>query len=62
MSFPPEHTGGQMGSMQIREMQSEDQEVGIQMIHHFFNHIFFPAFDHYQLMISKMKEETQHSG
>ncbi|XP_030610330.1 radial spoke head 10 homolog B isoform X2 [Archocentrus centrarchus] len=44
------------------ENQTKDckLELMTQMVDQFFNHIFFPAFDHYQLMTRTIKEEKHH--
>ncbi|XP_054455118.1 radial spoke head 10 homolog B isoform X2 [Anoplopoma fimbria] len=46
-------------SVLTRGIESKDCEVELwnQTIHQFFNHFFFPAFEHYQLVSRNMKEE-----
>ncbi|XP_065805550.1 radial spoke head 10 homolog B [Labrus bergylta] len=40
------------------EDKSHDQELWRQTVHQFFNHFFFPAYEHDQLVSKNMKEET----
>nr|XP_046234189.1 radial spoke head 10 homolog B isoform X2 [Scatophagus argus] len=49
--------------MQTRGMEAKgcEVELWIQTLDHFFNHIFFPAFEHYQLVSRNMKRKTHHS-
>ncbi|GLD57584.1 radial spoke head 10 homolog B2 [Lates japonicus] len=50
-----EHTeehGGEGKGLQTRGMEAKDQTI-----HQFFNHFFFPAFDHHQQVTENMKED-----
>ncbi|XP_078135509.1 radial spoke head 10 homolog B isoform X2 [Sander vitreus] len=53
-----EHTGEGKGVL-TRGMEAKDcdMECWNQMIHQFFNHFFFPAFEHNQLVSKNSKEE-----
>ncbi|XP_074520019.1 radial spoke head 10 homolog B isoform X2 [Halichoeres trimaculatus] len=42
------------------DAKDHDPELLIQMIHQFFNHFFFPAYEHYQLVSKKVTEEQLH--
>ncbi|XP_040885363.1 radial spoke head 10 homolog B [Toxotes jaculatrix] len=53
----PEHTEEQRG--EGKGMQTRGTEAKDQTIHQFFNHFFFPAFDHHQLVTEKIKEDKQ---
>ncbi|XP_035514034.1 radial spoke head 10 homolog B isoform X2 [Morone saxatilis] len=50
---------GETKCVQTRGMEAKDckLELWIQTIHQFFNHFFFPAFEHYQLVSRNTKEE-----
>uniref|UniRef100_A0A3Q1F4A4 Radial spoke head 10 homolog B n=1 Tax=Acanthochromis polyacanthus TaxID=80966 RepID=A0A3Q1F4A4_9TELE len=52
-----DHSEG--NGMQISRMETKDQEVELrsQTVHHFFNHIFFQAFDHHQLVTRIIEEK-----
>lgn len=39
------------------EAKDREAELWIQTIHQFFNHFFFPAFEHNQSVSRNMKEE-----
>ncbi|XP_073346399.1 radial spoke head 10 homolog B [Pagrus major] len=54
-----EEPRGEGHGVQSRGMEVQDHELGlwIKTIHQFFNHFFFPAFEHYQLVSRNMKEK-----
>ncbi|XP_023136217.2 radial spoke head 10 homolog B isoform X2 [Amphiprion ocellaris] len=54
-----DHSEG--NDVQISRMESKNQEVELrsQTVHQFFNHIFFQAFDHHQL-VTRIIEEEKH--
>ncbi|XP_029312603.1 LOW QUALITY PROTEIN: radial spoke head 10 homolog B [Cottoperca gobio] len=57
---PVERTGeGKV--VRTRGIEAKDREVELwnQTIHQFFNHFFFPAFEHNQLLSRYMKEDAQ---
>ncbi|XP_039643225.1 radial spoke head 10 homolog B isoform X2 [Perca fluviatilis] len=51
-----EHTG-EGKSVLTGGMEAKDMELWNQTIHQFFNHFFFPAFEHNQLVSKNSKEE-----
>ncbi|XP_030256148.1 radial spoke head 10 homolog B [Sparus aurata] len=53
-----EEPRGEGPGVQSRGM--EELGLWIKTIHEFFNHFFFPAFEHYQLVFRKMKEDKLH--
>ncbi|KAL3051210.1 hypothetical protein OYC64_001476 [Pagothenia borchgrevinki] len=62
----PQSAGQRDGGkvVQTRGVRAQVHEVEIwnQTIHQFFNHFFFPAFEHYQLVSRNMKEEKLRQG
>ncbi|XP_071319624.1 radial spoke head 10 homolog B isoform X2 [Trachinotus anak] len=68
MEIPAQDISKVNGQHQSAESTEEDRDEGMQTIgmeaknqtiHQFFNHFFFPAFDHYQLVTKNMKINCQ---